>query len=157
MHFVGYLYIMDLINVRKMEHIKISFILVYFLLPLLLLLLLLLLFITFMQDVSNYISETNHVSRVCNVAASLYLQFMIHVILFPISNVLYFYISTLRSMCAVPNMAVSCTSLISCCPGMFSRYDLAIVTFTPIFSGITSVFTFHVCCISTVRSLLLLF
>jgi len=32
---------------------------------------------------------------------------------------LYFYISTFRSMCAVPNMAVFCSSLTSCFPGMF--------------------------------------
>jgi hypothetical protein len=30
----------------------------------------------------------------------------------------HFYISTFCSMCAVPNMAVFCTSLISCYPGM---------------------------------------
>jgi len=33
-------------------------------------------------------------------------------------NLLYFYISTFRSMCAVPNMAVFCSSLTSCFPGM---------------------------------------
>jgi hypothetical protein len=31
----------------------------------------------------------------------------------PMVNVLYFYISTLRSMCAVPGMAVCCSSWIS--------------------------------------------
>jgi hypothetical protein len=30
-----------------------------------------LLFMTFMQDIYSYIPETNHVSRVCNVAAIL--------------------------------------------------------------------------------------
>ena len=37
--------------------------------------------IAIMQGVYNYIPETNHVSRVCNVAALLYLQFMLHVML----------------------------------------------------------------------------
>jgi len=31
-------------------------------------------------------------------------------------NLLYFYISTFRSVCAVPNMAVFCRSLTSCFP-----------------------------------------
>jgi len=55
---------------------------------LLLLLLLLLLFlssssvITFMQDIYNYIPETNHVSRVNSVVAVLCLQSVLHVMLF---------------------------------------------------------------------------
>jgi hypothetical protein len=32
-----------------------------------------------MQGIYNYIPETNHVSRVYNVSAVLYLQFMLHV------------------------------------------------------------------------------
>ena len=38
--------------------------------------------ITFMQGIHNYIPETNHVYRVCNVAAVLYLQFLLHIKLF---------------------------------------------------------------------------
>ena len=34
----------------------------------------------FMQYIYNYIPETNHVSRVCSVAAVLYLQLMEHFI-----------------------------------------------------------------------------
>ena len=37
--------------------------------------------ITFMQGIYNYIPETNHVSREYSVAAVLYLQFVLHVIL----------------------------------------------------------------------------
>jgi len=37
--------------------------------------------ITFMQGIYNYIHETNHVSRVYSVAAVLYLQFVLHVLL----------------------------------------------------------------------------
>jgi len=38
--------------------------------------------ITFIQGIYNYISEPNHVSRVYSVAAVLYLQFVLHVMLF---------------------------------------------------------------------------
>jgi len=47
-------------------------------------------------------------------------------------NILYPYISTSRSMCAVPNMAIFCSSLISCFPGMLLKYcvsDFEIVPF----------------------------
>jgi len=54
-----------------------------------------------MKDIYNYIPETNHVSRVFSVAIILYLPFISHVILFHLFNVLYIYISTFRSMCAV--------------------------------------------------------
>jgi hypothetical protein len=36
----------------------------------------------FMQDIYDYIPETNHVSTVYSVAAVLYLQFVLHVMLF---------------------------------------------------------------------------
>jgi len=50
-------------------------------------------------------------------------------------NLLYFYISTFRSMCAVPNMAVFCSSLASCVTGMLLSYflnDFEIVPVAPI-------------------------
>ena len=50
--------------------------------------LLLLLFNTFTQGIYNYIPETNHVCRVYTVAAILWLQFMVHVLLVPMLNVL---------------------------------------------------------------------
>jgi hypothetical protein len=71
-----------------------------------LLLLLLLLFIAFMPGIYNYIPETNHVGRVYSFAAILYLQFVLHVMLFPTLIALYLDIGTSRSMCAVPNIAV---------------------------------------------------
>ena len=40
------------------------------------------LYITFMEAIYNYIPETNHVSGVYSVAAVLYLQFVLHAILF---------------------------------------------------------------------------
>jgi hypothetical protein len=62
--------------------------------------------ITFMQGIYNDIPETNHVSRVYSVAAVRHLQFVLHVMLHRMLNVLHIYISTSRSICAVPNMAV---------------------------------------------------
>ena len=35
-----------------------------------------------MQGIYNYTPETNHVSRIYSVVAVLYLQFLLHVILF---------------------------------------------------------------------------
>ena len=74
----------------------------------------------------------------------------------PESIVQYFYISTFRSMCAVPNMAVFCSSFTSCFPRMLLTYflnDFEIVPIAPIITGFTFVFTFHMRCISIVRSL----
>ena len=45
-----------------------------------------------MLGIYNYIPETKNVSRVYSVAAILWLQFMVHVMQFPMINVLYFYI-----------------------------------------------------------------
>jgi hypothetical protein len=44
---------------------------------------------------------------------------MVPISLVPALTLLYFYVSTFRSMCAVPNMAVFCSSLTSWFPGMF--------------------------------------
>jgi len=47
-------------------------------------------------------------------------------------------------MCAVPNMAVFCSSLTSCSPGMLLMYflnDFEIVPGAPIITGVTFVFT----------------
>ena len=62
----------------------------------------------------------------------------------PVKYVMYFYISTLCS--AVPNMAVFCTYVISCFPGMLVRYclsDFEMVPVTTIITGITFALTFH--------------
>jgi len=109
-----------------------------------------------MQGIYAYIPETNFFPREYSVAAILLLLFMVLVSSVPVLNLLYFYISTFLSMCAVPNMAVFCSSLTSCFPGIFLTYFLnnfEIVPVAPISTGITFVFTFHVRCISVVRSL----
>ena len=62
-------------------------------------------------------------------------------------------------MCAVPNMAVFCSSLTSWFPGMLLTYflnDFEIVPVAPIINGVTFVFTFHMRCISIIRSLFII-
>ena len=61
-----------------------------------------------MQGTYTYIPETNYVHREHGVAAILSFLFMVLISLLAVLNLLYFYISTFRNMCAVPNMAVFC-------------------------------------------------
>ena len=112
--------------------------------------------ISFMQGVCTNIPDTNSVRREYSVAAILLLLFMVLISLVSVLNLLYFYISTFRSMCAVPNMAVFCSSLTSCFPDMLLMYflnDFEIAPVAPTITGITFVFTFHMRCIYIVRSL----
>ena len=65
---------------------------------------LLFLFITFIQGDCGYIPSTNHVYRMCNVAAILWLQYTVHVKLFPIINTSCCCTSTFwHCSCAVPS------------------------------------------------------
>jgi len=59
-----------------------------------------------MQGIYTHIPDTNYVPREYSVAAILLLLFMVLISLGPVLNLLYFYISTFRSVCAVTNMAV---------------------------------------------------
>ena len=77
-----------------------------------------------MQGIYTCILETNYVPRKHGVSAILLLLFMVLISLVSVLNLLYFYISTFRSMCAVPNMAVFCSSLTSCFPSMLFTYYL---------------------------------
>ena len=109
-----------------------------------------------MQGINTHIPDTNYVPRAYRVAAILLFLFMVLISLVSVLNLLCFYINTFRSMCAVPSMAVFCSSLTSWFPGMLLTYflsDFEIVPVAPIITGITFVFTFHMLCISTVRSL----
>ena len=88
-----------------------------------------------MQGIYTYIHEKSYVPREYRVAAILLSLFMAFISLVSVLNLLYFYISTFRSMCAVPNMAVFCSSLTSCFPGMLLTYflnDFEIVPVVPI-------------------------
>ena len=61
------------------------------------------------------------------------LLFMVLMSLVSVLNLLYFYISTFRSMRAVPNMIVVRSSLTSCFPGVLLTYflnDFEIVLFS---------------------------
>jgi hypothetical protein len=80
--------------------------------------------ISFMQGIYTYIPETNHVLKQYNVTAILSLLFMVPISLAAALPLMYFYIRTFRSMCAVPNMAVFCSSLTSWFPGMVLTYFL---------------------------------
>ena len=55
--------------------------------------------ISFMQGIYTYIPDTNYVPREYSVAAILLLLFMVLISLVSVLNLLYFYISTFRSMC----------------------------------------------------------
>ena len=101
-------------------------------------------FFFFMQGTYTYVPEKNYVPREYSVTAILLLKFMVLLLLVSVLNLLYFHISTFRSMCAVPNMAVFCSSFTSWFPGMLLTYFLnvfEIVPVAPIMTGITFVFT----------------
>jgi hypothetical protein len=79
--------------------------------------------ISFMQGIYTYIPETNNVPREYIVVAILLLLIMVPISLVYALALLCFYVSTFRSMCAVPNMAVFCSPLTSgfleCCSRIF--------------------------------------
>jgi hypothetical protein len=75
---------------------------------------------------------------------------MLHITLVAMLYLLYFYISTFRRVCVVPNMAVFCGSWISFFCGKLLRYFINYFEMVPVaaFSiGITFVFIFNMCCI----------
>jgi hypothetical protein len=71
-----------------------------------------------MQGIYTYAPETNNIPEEFNVAAVLSLLFIVPMSLAAALALMYFYISTFRSMCAVPNMAVFCSSLSLWFPGI---------------------------------------
>jgi hypothetical protein len=80
-----------------------------------------------MQCIHTHIPETNHAPRGYIVAAFLSLLFMVPLFLVPALALLFFYVSTFRSMCAMPNMAVFCSSLTPCVAGMSLTYFLNVI------------------------------
>ena len=95
-----------------------------------------------MQGIYTYIPETNYVPREYSVSAILSLLFMVPMLLVPPLALLYFYVSTFQSMCAVPNMAVFFSSLTSWLPVMFLMYFLNDFEMVPVAPIITA---FHPC------------
>jgi len=75
-----------------------------------------------MQCIYNYMPEINQISRVQCCSCSVFIICATCNVISPVKYVSYFYISTFPSMCAVPNMAIFCTSLILCNPGMLLSY-----------------------------------
>ena len=55
--------------------------------------------ITFVQGIDNYMPETNHVAGLYSVAAALYLQFMLHVMLFHLWNMFSTFTLALAIVC----------------------------------------------------------
>ena len=93
-----------------------------------------------MQGIYSYIPETSHVPMEYSVSAILSLLFMVSISLAPASALSYFYVRTFLSMCAVPNMAVFCSSFTSWFPGMLLMYflnEFEMVPVAPIITGIT--------------------
>jgi hypothetical protein len=65
---------------------------------------------------------------------------MVPVSLVPVLTLLYFYVNTFRTVCAVRNMAVFCSCLTSWFSGMLLTYflnDLEVAPVAPIITGIT--------------------
>jgi len=95
-------YICDLINTTGMSHLKItvtssgSFIITV--------IIIIIIIIIITKGIYNYIPKSNHTSMIYSVAAVLCLQFMLHVTLLPMLNLLYIHVST-TTMCAVPSTA----------------------------------------------------
>ena len=87
---------------------------IYTLIIIIIIIIIIIFFFSFIQGIFTYIPETNYVPTEYSVAAILLLLFMVLISLVSVLNPLYLYISTFRSMCAVPNMAVFCSSLTSC-------------------------------------------
>ena len=85
-----------------------------------------------MQGIYTHIPETNYVSREHGVAAILLFLFMVLISLLAVLNLLYFYISTFRRMCAVPSMVIFCSSLTSWFPGMLLTYFLNVFEIVPV-------------------------
>jgi hypothetical protein len=77
--------------------------------------------ITFVQGIYNYVNKTTPVSRAHSVAAVLYLQSVLHVMLFRRRNMFCTFTSTLSPVCKQLPICFFCSSLILCFPGMLLR------------------------------------
>ena len=79
-----------------------------------------------MQGIYNYTPETHHVYIVYCFVAALYLQSVLHVMLFgPCNNFLYFTLEPPAEYVQCPIWLFFCCSLISLFPGMLLRYCLS--------------------------------
>jgi hypothetical protein len=65
-----------------------------------------------MQGIYTYIPETKYVPREYSVAAILLLRFMVLISLLSVLNLLYFYVSTFRSMFIIIIIIITKCSLV---------------------------------------------
>ena len=97
--------------------------------------------IIFMQGICSYIPEKNQVFRVYSAAAVLYLQFVLHMMLFHMLNMFCTFTLALSEVYVrCPVWLFFCSSLILCFPGMWLRYclnDFQMVPVSSIITGIT--------------------
>ena len=111
-----------------------------------------------MQGIYNCIPETNHVPTVYSVAAVLYLQSVLHVMLFRVLHMFCTCTLALSAVCVqCPVRLFFCSTLVSDFPFMFLRYclsDFEMLPVAPVIAGVTFVSAFHMRCFSTVRYLL---
>ena len=78
-------------------------------------------------------TQTNHISTVYSVAAVLYLQFVLHVMLFRQYNMFCTYTLALPAVCVLcPIWLFFCSSLISPFPGMLLRYCVSNFVTVPV-------------------------
>jgi hypothetical protein len=96
-------------NVERYDHI--INIIIIIVINIIVIIIIIIIIVSFVQGISTHIPEKNHIPREYNVAAILSLLFMVPLSLVPALALLFFYVSTFRSTCAVPNMAVFCSSL----------------------------------------------
>ena len=93
--------------------------------------------ITFMQGIYDYIPETNHFARVCSVVAVLYLQFVLHIMLFCPWNMFFTFTLALSILCVQCPIGCFFISLISLFPGMLPRYCMSDFEMVPVAPIIT--------------------
>ena len=99
LHFQTNIYIIKLF---RFNHVIIIIIIIIIII--LVIVIIIIIIISFMQGIYTHLPETNYVPREYSVAAILSFLFMVLISLVSVLNLLYFYSSTFRSMCAVPNI-----------------------------------------------------
>ena len=103
-------------------------------------------FIAFIQNIYNYIPETNHVSTVYRVVAVLYLHFALHVMLFRMLTMFCTFTSVLSEVCAQCPVAAFSSYLTSYFLSTllrYCRYDCEMVPVAHIVTVITFVITLN--------------
>jgi hypothetical protein len=97
-----------------------------------------------MHGIYSDIPKAHHICTMYTFAAILLLQFVPHIMKFPMINLLSLYISS-HNILAVPSMGVFCRSLMSYFPSTFLRhclYDFNTVPVATVVIGIAFVFYF---------------